>query len=474
MKVLIVNPPGAGDMKCVREGRCEQRLSSFQYLMVPISLPSTAAVLREGGHDVALIDCIADDVTLPTLLDHVADEQPELLLVNVSTVTFAGDAEVGREIKAAFPNTHLSAIGVHVSTRPDEALETRAWDSVIRREPEATALVLADALAADAPLSVVDGLSFRHSGGIVHNPDRPFIEDLDALPFPARDLLHNEKYLAPASDKTQTLVITGRGCPHACIYCTAHCYYGSRVRTRSAVGIVDEMEECVRDHGVQVITMWADTFTMDRGQVVAVCDEIERRGLVVEWMCNSRVDTVDPELLRRMARAGCTTMSYGVESGVQSILDTIRKGTTLEQVRDALRWTREAGIESAAHVIFGLPGESPATIATTERFVREIAPDYVQFYCAVPFPGTRFWQMAQDNGWLSTRDWSSFEINQAVVSTPTLSAEGLAEARRRAYRRFYLRPRYVAGKLAAAGSPGAAAALARRGLDFMRDWVGAR
>ncbi len=474
IRVLIVNPPAVGDLKCVREGRCEQRVSSFQYLMVPISLPSTAAVLREGGHDVDVVDCIADEIGIEGLLDIVRDRAPGLVLFNISTVTFDGDAAVARAVRDA-SNAHLTAIGVHVTTRPDDALATGGWHSVIRREPEMTALALADALDAGAALAGVEGLSFASADGdVTHNADRPWIEDLDALPFPARDLLHNDRYLSPASDKTQTLVITGRGCPHACIYCTAHCYYGSRVRTRSAGSIVDEIQECIERDGIEVITMWADTFTMDRDQVLAVCDEMLRRGLRVEWMCNSRVDTVDAEMLRRMAAAGCSTMSYGVESGVQEILDGIRKGTTLSQVREAFRLTREAGIESAAHVILGLPGEAPDTIAATERFVREIQPDYVQFYCAVPFPGTEYYDLAQRAGWLVTDDWSRFEINQAIVSTPELSASELDAARKRAYRRFYMRPGYMLERLKAAGSARGAYDLARRGLDFMRDWVGTR
>ena len=470
MRALIVNPPAVDGVGFVREGRCEQRTASFQYLMVPISLPSTAAVLREAGHDVGLIDCIADEIGVTELGERIRAFEPDLVLFSFSTVTFDSDAQVTRELRPLTP-AHFTAIGVHVTTLAEESLASSALDSIVRREPEYTARALADALDAGTPLDEVLGLSWRDGEAIVHNEDRPFIEDLDALPFPARDLLHNERYVAPLTDKPQTLVVTSRGCPFSCIYCTAHCYYGRTPRMRSAVNVVDEIEDVRTRLGIREITMWSDTFTFDERFVLEVCDEIERRELDINWMCNSRVDTVNLEMLKRMKRAGCSVMSYGVESGVQEILDNIKKGTTVEKIARAFAWTREAGIESMAHIILGLPGETPETIEATKRFVRRIRPDYVQFYCAVPFPGTQFYAMARDKGWLITSEWSRFEINQAIISTEDLTAEQLDTERQRAFRGFYLRPTYIAAKLGRIKSLEDARRLVRGGIDFLKAWV---
>ncbi len=470
MRVLIVNPPPYAGKKFIREGRCEQRLSSFQYVMVPISLPSIAAVLREAGHEVKLVDCVAQDSSLDDLIDLASTFRPGLVLFNFSTVTYEGDKETVKVLRGV-SQAHFTAIGVHVTTLPEVTLKETSLDSVVRGEPEETVLALAEALEAKSSLGEVRGLSFKDGGEVINNPPREFIKDLDSLPFPARDLLDNEKYTMPISNRPYTLIITSRGCPHSCIFCTAHCYYGKKLRKRSATNIVDEMEEVKEKYGIEDITMWSDTFTLDRQFVLDVCDEIEKRGLKVNWMCNSRVDTVDFEMLSRMAETGCTVMSYGVESGVQEILDRAKKRTTVEQIKDAFKWTKAAGIESIAHVILGLPGETPQTIKKTVALVNQIQPDYAQYYCAIPFPGTELYKVAVKEGWLVTKDWSKFEINQAIISTPELSAEELGRARQAALRQFYLHPSYMWKRLRDAKSFREVVNLALEGFDFLKSWV---
>jgi radical SAM superfamily enzyme YgiQ (UPF0313 family) len=176
-------------------------------------------------------------------------------------------------------------------------------------------------------------------------------------------------------------------------------------------------------------------------------------------------------LLREMRAAGCSVVSFGVESGVQAILDRIRKGTNLEQIAAAFDACRAAAIRSAAHIILGLPGETPDTIRGTLRLVRRIRPDYVQFYGAIPFPGTAFHREARERGWIVAKDWPDYEINRCVVSTPELSADELRRWRRRAYVTTYLSPRYIAAKMAEVRSPREFALLARAGVGLLRDWV---
>lgn len=470
MRVLIVNPPPTGGKKFIREGRCEQRLSSFQYVMVPISLPSIAAVLREAGHQVKLVDCVAQDIPLKNLIELVLTFHPGLVLFNFSTVTYEGDKETVRVLREV-SQAHFTAIGVHVTALPETTLKETSLNSVTRGEPEETVLALAEALKAGSSLEEVKGISFKDGGEVINNPPRDFIKNLDSLPFPSRDLLDNKKYTMPISNRPYTLIITSRGCSHSCIFCTAHCYYGKRLRKRSASNIVDEMEEVVERYKIKDMTMWSDTFTLDRQFVLDVCSEIEKRDLKVNWMCNSRVDTVDFEMLSRMAETGCTVMSYGVESGVQEILDRAKKRITVEQIRDAFKWTRQAGIESIAHVILGLPGETPQTIKKTIALVNQIQPDYAQYYCAIPFPGTELYEQAVKEGWLITKDWSKFEINQAIISTPNLSAKELNQARQIAFRQFYLRPSYMWKRLRGAKSLKEVANLALEGFDFLRSWA---
>lgn len=469
MKTLIINPPGYHGIDFVREGRCEQRLSSYQYVLLPVSLPSIAAILRQRGLTVQIIDAVAEKFDWPQLRRAIGDFGPDLIILNVSTVTFTGDMDIAEKIKAVNPAVHLSVIGVHVTAMPVEAL-SYPIDSVIKGEPELTALELALALAHHTDLAAVRGLSYKQDGQMFHNRRRPFIKDLDSLPFPARDLVKNEKYLMAMSDQPHTVLLSSRGCNQNCVFCTARQYYGRRLRLRSAKNIVSEMAEIKTKYHINYITMWSDTFTLNKQFVMELCREILSRQLKVIWMCNSRVDTIDAEMLCAMKQAGCRGIAFGVESGVQAILDQAGKRTNLNQIRRAFTLTRQAGIESLAHFVLGLPGENKATIAQTLRFARQLDPDYAQFYCAVPFPGTPFYHQAVKEGWLTTNRWENFEINQAIIATPQLSRQDLARARRRGYVSFYFRPKYLYKQFKKINSLKDLNFVASRAVKFIKDW----
>lgn len=446
--------------------------------MIPISLPSTAALLRREGHEVLILDATARDMTTDEVLGAAGGFAADLALVNVSTPTFHDDAAAAAVLKENFPGLFTAAFGVHVTALPEESLRRSAFDAVIRGEPEVTAAALAAALAEGDSLEGVTGISFRRLKGgdrseeeLVNNADRPFFEDLDSLPPPALDLVEHELYPAPVSGEPHTLIITSRGCPYHCTFCSAHIYYGTRLRLRAPALIVDEIELVQERDGINLFTFWSDTFTLKREHVVEICRELRARSLKVRWMCNSRVDRVDPELLRMMAEAGCQVISYGVESGAQAILENIKKRTTVKQIIDAFAWTREAGISSAAHVILGLPGETPETIELTLKLVRRIKPDYVQYYGAIPFPGTAFLEEARARGWLLTEDWADFEIGNSIVSTPALSSDELDRWRRRAYLSFYLRPSYMLQRIREVESTADVMNLCRAGVSFLRDWA---
>lgn len=469
MKVLIVNPPNSTGY--VKEGRCEQKLSSWQYVMVPISLPYIAAVLREGGFDVDIIDCVAENLSLEELKRQVESFKPRLIILDTTTPTFHEDSRTIDFLKNIDKSILVAAIGVHVTVLADESLKNSKLDVLIRNEPEASCLELAKALDSKSSLKSVLGISYRDGKKIVNNPVRPFIKDLDTMPFPARDLLNNELYTMPIYNRPYTLLVPSRGCPFNCIYCTAHHYYGGRCRERSPENIVDELEEILYKYKIHDVTMWSDTFTFRKGFVMSVCDEILSRGIKINWMCNSRVNTVDLEMLKKMKQAGCSMISYGVESGVQEILDNAKKGITLSQIENAVKWTNEVGIESIAHVIFGLPGETKETISRTIEFVKKINPTYAQFYCAVPFHGTELYEMAKKNNWLITENWDDFEIDNAIIRTGMLSPEDLEDAKIRAFKAFYLRPRYMLRAVKRMKSPSNIVRGARQAISFLKSWV---
>jgi radical SAM superfamily enzyme YgiQ (UPF0313 family) len=217
--------------------------------------------------------------------------------------------------------------------------------------------------------------------------------------------------------------------------------------------------------------MWSDTFTANKTFVMALAKAIEDEKLGIEWMCNSRVDTLDEEMVRAMKASGCRGISFGIESADQVVLNTIKKGIQVSQIEKAITLTNRYGIESLAHIIFGLPGDSEAAIKKTIRFVKKIKPTYAQFYCAIPFPGTVFYEQALANHWLTTRDWSQYEINQAIVTTANLNAPTLSRLRKMAYIRFYFSPGYLWRRLSKVRSFQELRTNIGQGFDFMKSWV---
>jgi len=473
MRVLLLNPPAADGVRQVREGRCMQRAGAWTAVWTPISLAISAALLRQRGHDVRLRDCIVEDIDFDRLVHIIGAFGPQLVVFNAVTPAIVSDLSTARWAKAVDRSIRCAAIGIHGTALPQETLEIEpALDVVVRGEPEMTVAELAES----ADHSSIAGISWRSRDGddadgeIHHNPDRPFVRDLDDLPFPAWDLIRTALYRMPFSGERFLLVGTGRGCPHACTFCADRTYYGNRLRLRSPASVVDELERNGRDFGIRDFLFWSESFTLSRRFAISLAEEIIRRRLDVRWVCNSRVDHVDRELLALFRRAGCWMIGYGIESGVQRILDSVRKGATVEQARAAVEASHAAGLQVTGHCVLGFPGETRADIVETIRFALDIDLDFAQFYCAVPFPGSQLYREARAAGWICSDDWSRFEQNFSVLNTPQLSAEETMELRRAAYRRFYLRPRLIARTLKQTHSLQQFGRLAGSVKDFLT-WV---
>jgi radical SAM superfamily enzyme YgiQ (UPF0313 family) len=443
MKVTLINPPEYQGYKYVREGRCEQRTSSYQYLLPPLSLMSIAAVLEKEGINVKILDCIAENISLEKLEKILEKERPELIIVNLSTPSYYGDAKVAEISKKL--NIFSAVIGVHCSALPEETLNDTKFDAVIRGEPEITARELVKELEKkDTKLEKINGLSYRTGEEIKHNASRQYINNLDELPFPARHLVDNKKYLFPFSKEPWTLLSANRGCPYNCIFCTAHLYCGRNQRFRSPQNIADEIEEIATKFKVKNIGMWGEIFTLNKDIVEKVCNEIKRRKLDINWYVTSRVDSLDENRIKNLISAGCKALTLGIESGSQKILNNIKKGITVQQSLRTIRLCKKHDLEIQAHLIFGLPGETKETIKETIKFINKANPDYANFYCAVPFPGTEFWDYVIKNNYLLTRDWSKFEINNAIISYPNLKATEIQNAKKMAFIKFYFRQNKIA------------------------------
>lgn len=423
MRVLLARPP--------RRDRSDAGLA-----VPPLGLAYIAASLRQAGHAVELLDAYVLGWSWERFGRELSQRRPDVL--GLSAMTPVADL-AARAVRLGRPwARHIILGGPHPTAVRDAVFaEMPGLDAAVVGEGERVAPLLLAWLA--------DPTGPPPAGVLV--PGQPFVEavpepDLTTLPLPARDLLPmgSYRYLFATRPGFAT-VITSRGCPFQCTFCDKS-VSGSRWRARPAVDVVDELEVLVRDHGVRFVNFYDDNFTLQRSRVVAICEEILRRGLDLEWKCEGRVDGVDAALLKLMRQAGCRTIAYGVESGNQSTLELLRKDVSLEEAVVAFRHTREAGIRSLAYIILGAPGEGIAEVRQTVAFCRQLEADYVQFSTLTAFPGTPLFSTHGSLATSAARNPVDADAARAVVTD--LPPEDLQRLLREAWVGFYLRPRPLA------------------------------
>ena len=447
MKILLLNPPTREGKGFIREGRCTQEGGVWTTLWPPITLATLGAVLEREGHQVEAEDAAATGLRRRELLERIAIGRPSAVIWSTGTPSIADDLALADEIKQVAPDAATGVFGTHVTALDERCLqETPGLDAIFRNEPEATAAEWVESLGSSERLAAVAGLTYRRDGAIERNPDRPFLADLDVLPDPAWHLFDLDVYRLPLKGSRFLMVTPHRGCPYPCSYCTAQTFYGAKLRRRSIDRVREEIRKNVEVHGVRELFFWSDTFTIDKRYVLQLCEAIEPLG--VSWASNSRVDTIDEELASAMKRAGCWMISFGIESGDQAALDAAGKGATVEDAEHAVAAVKRAGIKVAGHFVLGIPGETAESLERTLALARRLPLDFEQFYCAVPFPGSRLYEEAREKGWLREEDFSRFRQDEALLELPGLTPEEVMAYRQLAYRRFYTSARVAAGALA--------------------------
>ncbi len=458
MKVTLLNPPYFPKFSRSQRSPAVIKSGTIYY---PIWLAYAAGFIQKKGFEVNLIDSPAEGYDLPETLELIKNSNPSIVAVDTSTPSIENDAKVAASIKESLPGAFLVMVGTHVSATPEETLKNYPWvDAVARREYDETlsdiAGVFSNNTKADMEsLKKITGLSFRFNGGIIHNPDRPFITDLDQFPFVSeiyKQFLKVENYFYSITKHPEITIITGRGCPHQCAYCVyPQVLYGHRYRHRSPENVVAEFV-FIRENfpRVKEVFIEDDTFTINKNYCREVCELLIKENLKLPWTANSRAD-VDMETLRIMKKAGCRLLCIGVESGDQQILDNIRKQLKIEQVETFMRNAKEAGILVHGCFMVGNPGETRETMEKTLRLAKQLRPDTAQFFPLMVYPGTRAFEWAREKNYLNYRtynDWLTTEgLHNCVVDTPSLSRDDMVAFCNRARRSFYLRPGYMASKL---------------------------
>jgi anaerobic magnesium-protoporphyrin IX monomethyl ester cyclase len=445
MNILLINPPAYKGADYIREGRCMQTKSSWATLWMPLTLANLASLLRDkGNNEVRLVDCIAENISFTGLMGICEKTKPELVILNTAIPSISGDIYASELIKKTLPNSRIAAIGMYPTLFENKMLEKYSHiDFCIIGEPEWTALKLAESLKEGNQLSDIKGLIFRQEEKVIVNEYQNYDEnDVNELPFPARDLLKNEKYKLPINGEKFTLLSIGRGCPFSCIYCLSNKYYGKKFRKRSVENVIAEIEECVNIYGIKNFLFWGESFTLDQKYGEQICDEILKRNIKIIWSTASRVDTLNSVLLEKMKKAGCAMLSLGVESMSQEVLNKAKKGTTPEMSEKAVAMVKKAGIRSMGHIIFGLPGDTRESAKKSAAFACQNF-DYAQFYCAVPYPKTELEEIARSNDWIMKHKISDLDLTKSIMKNETLNPKDVEKIRNSAYRSFYIRPKML-------------------------------
>lgn len=488
--VLLVNPPAPDRGIWIRSQHRVGRRSRENMIWPQVSLAQLAAMLHPD-YSVEIIDAIPQRMTWEEFERLLREKRPRYYVTQVTAPTLTNDMRgtfLARSLGA-----RTIAFGTHVTPMPVSTMEAfPTLDFALRGEPELTLVELIDSLEAgrlgsgglgdgnggapdaDMPrfwpatrrweklfrdadpdwqppwelsavsrrLSAMKGLVWRNAGGqVCVNPDRPFIRTLDDLPLPLHGLLPWKEYRAPNIRGPYTFIVPSRGCPAGCTFCIKHVSYQYAVRIRSPENVLAELR-LLWELGLRNVHMYADLFTVNREQVMGICEGMIGEGLAFRWTCNSRVDYVDPEMLRAMARTGCWLISWGIESASEQIRRNVHKGTGDDKIVRALEWSKAAGIMNWGYFIIGLPGETEDTIRQTIALAKKLPLDLALFHIAAPYPGTPFFFEVVEKGWFRPgATWEEVDMDEStVLDYPGLPAERIEYWARRAFREWALRP----------------------------------
>lgn len=465
--VLLVNPPAPDGGIWIRSQHRVGRRSRENMIWPQVELATMAACL-EPDHKVEIVDAIATRMNWAEFEKVLEQKRPRYYLTQVTAPTLTNDM-LGVFL-AKSKGAKTIAFGTHVTPNTLNTMtDYPALDFVLRGEPELTLRELVDALegktgqndfmtgliqktdptwqpapaeaVASGDLSSIKGVAWRQNGEIKMSPDRNFIPDLNELPLPRHDLLPLDHYRMPLIKGPYAFVVPSRGCPAGCKYCIKHVSYNYAVRLRTAEDIMAELWS-LKKLGVNNVMMYADLFTVNREQVMSICQAMIEEKIDMKWMCNSRVDYVDEEMLSLMGQAGCHMISWGIESGSEEVLKRARKGANPAKAEQALRWARQAGIKNFGYFIIGLPGETEETIKQTIAFSKTLPLNVAIFHIAAPYPGTPFFYEVVENGWFRPgTNWEQVDMDQStVLDYGHLSAEQLMYWQKRATREWALRP----------------------------------
>ena len=454
MRIVLVNPPYI-NFEGIKESAGHA---------APLNLLYLAALLRQRTScDVSILDAEILGLSYSGIKEELRQRSPDIVGITSPTPAMSHVARIAEMTKEINRDCIVIVGGPHPSALPEQTAQIPHIDFVVIGEGELTLLELVEAIqSGEKSFAHIDGLAYKYDDRIVTTGRRAFIENLDTIPFPARDLLDLKLYRsAPtkkvSSSESSTSILTGRGCPYNCIHCISKLIWQRRYRVRSPQNIADEIEECTNHYGLTEFNFLDDAFTLTEDHVINVCKEIQRRELEISWICFGRVGAISRKKIAEMKKAGCKKISLGIESGSQEILDLMRKNVTIEQIAEEVRIARDEGLDVHASFMLGNIGETRETAEETIEFAKNLDLDNATFFITTPYPGTDLYTIALEKGYI-TPDTKWEDFAPLTKSLPPLVQDNLTHGellslQKKAFRSFYLRPRFVARKLLQIRSP---------------------
>jgi len=429
--------------------------------MMPLNLCYIAAYARKNHpqSEFKILDSEILGIGHEETVEETARYSPDLIGITSNTCVFDSVITLTSLLKQRLPEVPIIIGGPHPSALPERTLTESAADFVAIGEGEVSFEKLISHLKeGKSSWEEIEGLGYRELCGRIRiNKPRKLIEDLDMLPFPARDLINNELYMPPPTKRVSlgrnTLIAASRGCPHNCGFCGAKLVWGRKIRTRKPEFIVAELEQCVNKYDISSFNFTDELFTNSKKHILEICHLIKQKGLDIAWVCSARAQHLDEETLSAMKEAGCREISFGIESGSPKILKRINKKLDLKEALRTVWRTKETGITTHASFILGYIGETEETIKETIRFAKKLNTQIAAFFIASPLPGTRLYKEAKEKGYLRKDakwiDYSPLSNMEPVLQLPHLPAGRVKYWHRRALRIYYFRPKYIISRFLA-------------------------
>ncbi len=444
MKVLLVSPPTTSAVKSVVGATGP-----------PLGLAYLASMIREE-HGVRIVDSLAEDFDHNDVEKIIKRYDPDVIGITSTTSMIPDAYAVAKMAKRINENVKVIMGGPHVTFVPERTFkECPCIDFIVRGEGEITFKELIDALEKNRDPSNILGLSVNLGNKVRNNPPRPLIKDIDTIPMPSYDLLPMEKY--QVDGVRFGTVMTSRGCPFNCAFCSSSLQFGKRWRGHSDSRVIEELRYLYEKYGIREIEFLDDTFTLNRKRAVRIAKQIREEGLDISWSSSSRVDTFTDELARAMKKGGCHTIYFGIESGSQKTLDFIGKGITPEQSISAVKKAKKHEIRALGAFVIGFPEETREDIEKTIKFSKKVGVDFAQFTIATPYPGTRLWKYALAKRLILTFNWRKYTTLDPVMKLKNFTTQQITKLFHKAYMSFYLRPLYLIKDL-----------ISRKGFILMR------